>query len=102
MEKTIKAYAVYDSKTQAFDKPMFMLTNGQAIRGWETAANNPESDYYKHPDDFTLFELGSYDDSTGKFDSLPTPVSLGLASQYKKPPEPTPLEEHIAKIKRSS
>jgi len=99
----IKSYAIYDSKTKTFDRPMFMLTNGQAIRGWETVCNDEKSDYYKYPDDFTLFEIGSYDDSKGNFTNLMTPVSLGLAAQYKKPPEKnTPLEEHIAQIKRSS
>jgi len=99
-----KMFAIFDSKISSFiEAPMMMISNGQAIRGWETACNDPKSDFYKHPEDFTLFELGTYDESSGKFDSLPTPVSLGLASQYKKPPETsTPLEDMINAKKRGA
>ncbi len=36
----------------------------------------------KHPQDFTLFEIGEYDDSTAKITTYDAPVSLGVAIEF--------------------
>lgn len=80
--------SVYDSKVQAFAQPFFMRTRGEALRGWIDVCNDVSTQFYKYPEDFSLMELAEYDESTGRFDNLPAPSNLGLASTFKKPVGP--------------
>lgn len=88
MAKTF-VFAVYDSKVGLFASPFHMRSRGEALRGFQTVANDPSTDICKFADDFSLFELASYDDDTGVFTNNPAPVSLGLALQYKNSTPPS-------------
>lgn len=74
-----KTYAVFDSKIGTYARPFQMQTSGEALRSWMDIVNDEKTQFYKHPEDFTLFELGSYNDDTGKFENHPTPVSIATA-----------------------
>lgn len=77
-----KIFSVYDTKAEAFNTPFFMSTLGQATRGFADEVNNPNSLLSKHPEDYTLFELGEYDDSNASFTLLPSPKNIGLALEF--------------------
>ena len=70
--------SIHDTATQAFGRPVFTHSSGQAIRSFTDEVNREDagSDLYKHPDDFTLYLLGEFDDSTGHMQSLATPSVL--------------------------
>jgi len=76
-------YGIRDAKTEAFSQPMFFVTKGVAIRAFADECENTQSNLNKHPEDFALFHLGSYNDNTGEFVSLPQPVQIALAMDYK-------------------
>lgn len=78
----IRAFAVYDAKIGAHMQPFFMDTNAAAIRAFIDLAQDQRTMIAKHPEDFTLMHLGSYDEETGTFENNKTPESLGVASQY--------------------
>lgn len=80
----LKMYAVYDTKVEAFLRPFFMRTRGEALRAWQELANDEQTQFCKHPTDFALMELGEYDDSQGTVDNYKAPTSLGLASEMKR------------------
>lgn len=85
-------YSVYDSKVQAYATPFLQRSKGEALRGFQEAANNSEINISRHPADYSLMELGTYDDQVGQFKNHTAPLNLGLASQYKNPPaSPAPL-----------
>lgn len=75
----VKVFAVYDSKLEAYLAPQFMQTNGQMVRAWETAVNDPSTQFSKHPADFTLFAIGEYDDATGDLIPFQSKISFGTA-----------------------
>lgn len=75
----LKIFCVYDSKVEAYMSPFFMQSRGQALRAFVDTAEGKETQIGKHPADFTLFELGEYDDSSARFSLHVTPVSLGVA-----------------------
>lgn len=77
-----KIFAVYDAAVSAYKNPFFMDTSGQAIRGWIDVVNDEKTEFNKHPDDFTLFELGEYDELNGVFENHNTPISHGTALKY--------------------
>lgn len=77
-----KIFAVRDSKTEAFLQPFFMPARGAAIRGFTDAVNDPSHGMGKHPEDYTLFEIGSFDDESGALVSHPSPQSIGSGFEF--------------------
>lgn len=77
--------SVYDSKAKAFCVPFFVNALGLALRAFQGEANNPESQLGAYPEDFTLFELGTFSDVDGTFKIHPQPINHGLAANYREP-----------------
>ena len=77
-------YSIRDSKSEIFSQPMYMVTPGVAIRMFGDEVGNPNSNLNKHPEDFALFRLGQFDDSTGALESEVQPVQIALALDFKK------------------
>lgn len=77
----IKVFAILDTKTGIYSHPIFLPTVGAMMRAWVDHANDPRSSICKHPEDYTLFCIGDYDDQTGKFINALTPESLGVAAE---------------------
>lgn len=75
----VKIFSVYDSKVEAYIQPFFMQSRGQAIRSFGDIAGDKTTNIGKHPADFTLFELGEFDDSNASFSMHNTPISIGVA-----------------------
>lgn len=80
----IFVYSLYDSKVQAFACPWFMRARGEAIRAVEEVVNDPNSVVCRHPEDFTIMELGEYDDANGQFTNHTAPVNLGPAASLRR------------------
>jgi len=82
---TYKVYSVLDEKTAAFLQPFLARTRGEAIRMFQNTVNNGRDDnmFTKHSGDYTLFELGEWDDVEGCYTMYQAKVNLGLATQYK-------------------
>jgi len=81
----LKVYTVYDSKAEAYLQPFFSQSKGVAIRSFQEAVRDEKSNISKYPEDFTLFELGEYDDANSKFNLHNTPQSLGVAVEFLTP-----------------
>ena len=56
---------VYDSKAAYHMPPFFVKTKNEAIRAFKDAVSDSRSPFHSHPEDFTLFLVGEFDDSTG-------------------------------------
>ena len=79
-----KIYSVYDSKAGCY-LPLFTFrSRGEAIRAFTETVNDSSSSIGKYPEDYTLFELGVFDDEFGAIDLLQTPTSVGLGIDFKR------------------
>lgn len=87
-----KVYSVFDTKGLMYNVPFFAAQNGVAIRMFTELVNDGRSTISRFPDDFILFEIGTFDDSNGKVVSLPEPIALGHASGYLKSKESKSVE----------
>ncbi len=75
------AFTIYDTKTESFSNPFFAPTQGAAIRIFSDSASDPATLLNKHPQDFQLYEIGSWNDNTAEL--LGTKRHpLGTADQY--------------------
>lgn len=59
-------YAIYDTAAGAYMRPFFMSTDGQAMRMFTDIAQDASSEIGKHPEDYSLFRIGQYDDNKGE------------------------------------
>jgi len=84
----LKVFAVYDSAVKQYLRPFNMTTTAEAVRGWIDVVNKPDTDFHKHPADYTLFQIAEYDESTGRFMNLEAPEVLGTALKYQRDVEP--------------
>lgn len=73
-------FCVYDRAAKYYGLPMFLRTKGEALRSFMDEANRHGSVIATHPEDFTLFYLGQYDEQIASFGilQLPEPMANGL------------------------
>lgn len=78
-------FSIRDSAADAYGRPFFMSSVGIAIRSFTDEVNraDKENQIYMHPEDFDLFELGEFDDETGRISLLDVPKQLALGRQVK-------------------
>ncbi len=62
----LNIYSIYDSATSAYHRPLFMQADQQAIRLFTDIATDAEHEIGKHPEDYTLFRIGIFDDQNAK------------------------------------
>lgn len=79
----LKVFSIFDSKAAAFLLPFFQPTVSTAIRSCQKAVRDPDSDFSRFPEDFTLFELGVWDPERGSFSLLEAPISHGVFVSFK-------------------
>lgn len=80
----LQVFCVFDVKAEAFMQPFFMNTKGEAIRAFSDMSNNPETMFSKHPLDFTLMHIGSFNDNNGALEKLMAPEPIGSAQEFKR------------------
>jgi hypothetical protein len=93
----LNVYSIHDKAATAFTQPFFMHNDGLAIRAFQDNVNaKDENNISKHPEQFSLFKLGEYDDATGVITPLPSPdfISGGLELV-----NPTPENDILKEIK---
>lgn len=61
----VNAYSIRDVKADVFHAPFFLPTDGAATRAFSDVANDTNTQIGRHPADFTLYHVGSFDDSNG-------------------------------------
>lgn len=64
---------IRDRAADVFGQPYFSTSIGAAVRSFSDEINRSDANnsLFKHPGDFDLYHLGTYDDSDGSFDCHP-------------------------------
>jgi len=79
-----RVMSIYDSGVSVFGTPFHVNHVQHGIRYFQTLARHEKSDVSRFPSQFTLFELGEFDDQNGVITMHSAPVSLGLASSFQE------------------
>lgn len=71
-------FAIRDRASASFLDPFMVNHKGLAERMFKDAINDPKTPLNKHPEDYDLYEFGTFDDGTGVYEvRIPEQVSLG-------------------------
>lgn len=61
---------VYDVKAKVHGKLLPFTTTAEAIRAFGDAVRNPDTAINKHPEDFTLYHVGNYDEEKATYEMV--------------------------------
>jgi len=74
-------YSVFDHKALGYLQPFFAPNHQVATRHFRTAAQDPQHDFCRYAEDYTLFFLGTFDEEQGLYEQpqSPEPVVKAIA-----------------------
>jgi len=87
-----RLFTVYDEKAEIFIPPFFVPTDGLAVRAFADCVNSADHQFGKHPHDYTLFFVGTFDDSDASF-QIEHKKSLGNGVEFLDPTHVTAFKE---------
>lgn len=81
--------SVKDNAAQIFGRPFYSQSTGAAIRNFVDEVNRPAEDnqLYKHPEDFDLYSVGTFNDETCEFNLFAFPKVLTRGKDVVIPKE---------------
>lgn len=79
-------YAIYDSAAHVFTAPTIDISDASAVRSFQQALANSGSVMNFKPDDFSLYQVGTFDVETGELEPFTPPSRLivGSDGDYRK------------------
>lgn len=66
-----RAFSIFDAKAAAFAQPFYAANNAVAIRMFQQVVNDRDTVISQHPEDFSLFCVGEFNDADGEFSPCP-------------------------------
>lgn len=63
----IYAYSVFDKKAQTYNTPFFCKNDAVALRAFEDLVTDTRTTVGTHPEDYSLYLCGIFDDERGGF-----------------------------------
>ena len=91
--------AVRDTATETFGRPIFVNHSAQAVRSFSdvvSGKDDTQDQIYKHPSEFELWELGTFEDTSGVFDNRPSRLIRGVDIQ--QPARPANFGEALRSV----
>ncbi len=58
-------YSIFDTASGLYQQPLFAKSDGEVIRSFSDVANDKEHQIGLHPEDYSLYRLGIFDDNRG-------------------------------------
>lgn len=74
----LKIFSIYDSKAMAFITPFYVPNVQLAVRGFQNARADPEHAFHRNPTDYTLHELGEWDDTNASIEMYDNAINHGF------------------------
>lgn len=84
----MKIFAVKDMRAGHYLQPNVQKSVADALRSWETIANEKGNMISSFPHDFRLLHLADFNSETGELSVLSQPSDLGSAADFQ-PTQPS-------------
>lgn len=74
--------SIYDRASGLYTRPVYVPSTGAAVRSFQDEINDsrPDNQLNKHPDDFDLFQIATWDDNSAQYvqgENMPMLLALG-------------------------
>ena len=87
----LSVFSIHDRKAKAFLQPFYFDYKGQATRAFEDILKQKDNPVSKHPEDYSLHMLGTFDPLSGRLESLDVPEFIMNATDF----EPNGVPTHV-------
>lgn len=77
----MQVFAVFDKKSELHNLPFFMQTTGEALRAFMDLVRDEKTVLFRHPEDFKLVRLGTFDNKGGSF-KMSEAVTVAHADEF--------------------
>jgi len=81
-------YSIFDSKAEAYLPPFILPKKAMALRTFSDCVNSDTHQFGANPADYTLFELGTFNDENGQFLLHRSVISCGNGLEFRLPDHP--------------
>lgn len=101
----VKLFSVYDKKAAAYGSLIAVPAVGVAVRSFSDVVLDKSTVFGKHPSDYDLYELGVYDQRSGKIKSLNEPLFVISGSSItidEVPVSESLTKEYYQKLKENT
>jgi len=80
----VKVFSIFDSKGEVYWPPRFYINAGVALRDFADAVQAAKGDnaLAQHPEDYTLFEIGNWEEREGDLIAYDAKIALGVGIEY--------------------
>lgn len=78
-------FSIRDRAIVCFMQPFTSPTKGGAERAFADAINDAQTPMFNHPEDYDLYELGSFDNGTGLYE-VGVPVQIASGKDVRRKP----------------
>lgn len=78
-------FSVFDTKAKAYLPPFFLPSDEVATRAFRDCVNSNDHQFGKHPEDYTLHRLGTFEDSEGQIQPTELAELVCSGLQCKQP-----------------
>lgn len=85
-----KIFSVLDKKSNLWSRPMFVQSTGAMMRSFKDMANNKQEPIGQHPEDYYLYQIGTWNEFKGEIFKLKQNNIIGSALDYVD--QPTPMQ----------
>jgi len=75
-------YSIHDSKAEAYLPPFYLHNKNMAIRSFRDCVTDEGHTFNRHPEDYSLWEIGEFDDATGEIIYYTPHHALGTGMDY--------------------
>ena len=80
-----KIFSIHDNAAKAYLLPFFLPTLGLATRTFSDCINDDTHAFGRNPKDYTLFEIGTWNDATAEVDYLTPYENHGNGVEFLTP-----------------
>lgn len=91
----LQMFTVFDVKSDFYHNPFLARTKGEAIRMFSDTVQDDQSLFSKHPADFTLFHVGTFDNQTCEFEVFAAATPLGKALDFVVVQDDLPMLKEV-------
>lgn len=78
----VNYYSVFDKLAKVYLKPFPATNHSVAIRLFSDIVQDDKAPFFAHPEDYDLYAISYFDNSSGLFENLKNPVPLAKATDF--------------------
>lgn len=72
----INMYVIHDKLSGVYNKPFYLQNDQVAQRSAKQLLSDPNSEISRSPEDYTLFKIGTFDDTSATIEMQKEPIAV--------------------------